>query len=91
MSAPSQSETYFDPLFGVDEGDVVQAIKTITEEGNEEPDPNAKPCTRGWVHAEAGDLGVVVHVEPGIHPTVRWHRTGTATMCMEGSEFIHVA
>lgn len=31
------------------------------------------------VHAETGDAGEVVHVEDGI-PTVRFERTGTATI-----------
>lgn len=90
MSPPNRRPG-FEPLFGVEVGDVVQAIKTILEEGGDgPPNPNAGPCEAGWVHAENGDLGVVVHVEPGFHPTVRWHRTGTATACVEGSEFIHV-
>lgn len=37
-----------------------------------QPDP-------GPIHAEPGELGMVVHTEPGFWPTVRFDRTGTAT------------
>ena len=37
-----------------------------------QPDP-------GPIHAEPGELGTVVHTEPGFWPTVRFDRTGTAT------------
>lgn len=92
MSPPKGLYPNFEPLFGVEVGDTVQAIKTILEEGGDgPPNPSATPCTPGWVHAENGDLGVVIHTEPGFCPTIRWNRTGTATCCSEGTEFIHVA
>lgn len=35
--------------------------------------------TWGWVSAEAGELGTVVHVQKGCWPTVRFDDTGCAT------------
>ncbi len=65
-------------------GDRVQAKRRILEEGGTgEPDPEAKPCTKGWTHADKGELGSVVHVEPGYLPTVRFDRTNTATIVSE--------
>lgn len=81
-----------DVLFTVEVGDVVQALKRVLEEGGDGPgNSSAAPCTPGWVHAEEGELGVVVHTEPGYHPTVRFHRTGTATCAVEDVEFKVVA
>lgn len=48
------------------EGDVVRATMQILEEGlGGTPRKNAEPCTPGWVHAEKGEYGQVMHVEPG--------------------------
>ena len=33
----------------------------------------------GPLHATSGELGTVVHTEPGFWPTVRFDRSGTAT------------
>lgn len=33
----------------------------------------------GWVSAEAGELGTVVHTQKGYWPTVRFDQTGCAT------------
>lgn len=43
---------------------------------------NANP---GPIHAEPGELGTVVHVEPGFWPTVTFDRTGTST-CVTDQE-----
>lgn len=37
------------------------------------------PDSGDFLHAEAGELGTVVHVEPGFWPTVRFDRSGTST------------
>lgn len=74
-------------LIEVEEGDRVRAMIQVLEEGpGGTPNPDAKPCETGWVHAEPGDLGTVVHVEPGLHPTVRFDKTKTATCVMVGQE-----
>jgi hypothetical protein len=70
-------------------GDRVRALVEVREEGPEEnpSPPSSVPCTRGWVHAKKDSLGVVVHVEEGVHPTIRWDDTKTSTIAMEGVEF----
>jgi hypothetical protein len=52
--------------------DRVVAVRTLEESG----------FTTGGVHvhAMAGDEGTVEHLEDGL-PTVRFDRTGTATLC----------
>lgn len=77
------------------EGTRVRALTRIVE-NDQEPDPNAEPCRPGWVHAEEGDIGEVVHVEPlanlcpgeddveGLGVTVGFERTGTATLVLDG-------
>lgn len=76
-------------------GTPVRALTQIVEE-DQEPDPNAKSCMPGWVHAEPGDVGEVVHVEPlsnlcpedpdveGLGITVGFTRTGSATLVLDG-------
>lgn len=80
-------------------GTRVRAIKQIVE-NDTKPDPNAKPCTSGWVHAEPGDEGRIVHSEPWgnlrtrgcskleidnqLAYTVGFERTGTATLVVPG-------
>ena len=66
-------------------GDRVRARIRVLEEGpNSSYDPNAKSCTPGWLHAEPGELGTVVHADPPqVWPTVRFDRTGTATCVID--------
>lgn len=53
------------------EGQRVRAIATVFDlPGNTDPGP---------IHAEVGELGTVIHVEPDFWPTVRFDRTGTCT------------
>ncbi len=59
-------------------GTKVKAAKQITESGIE-GDPAALFPAGAYIHAEAGDEGTVVYVEDG-NPTVRFDRTGTATL-----------
>lgn len=69
------------------EGEIVVAKRSIMEE---KFNPNfdtfwhkkycPKKYTGSWTHANFGDIGTVVHVEEG-HPTVRWARSRTATIC----------
>lgn len=61
----------------VKEGDRVRAKTRIYDlPGQANPGP---------IHAEPGEEGLVVHVEPGAWPTVCFDRTGTAT-CVTDSE-----
>jgi hypothetical protein len=41
--------------------------------------PDRSGSDWGWVSAETGEEGVVVHVEKGYWPTVRFDKTGCAT------------
>lgn len=41
---------------------------------------------REWIHAVPGDTGTVVHIDEEGFPTVRWHRTGTATTVNVGED-----
>lgn len=59
-------------------GTKVKATKQITESGTE-GDPAAVFPAGAYIHAEKGDVGEVVYVENG-NPTVRFERTGTATL-----------
>jgi hypothetical protein len=60
----------------------VVARVMITED-DAEPDSSAGPCESGWTHCVDGDTGTVVYVDATQEhlPTVRWDRTGTATIC----------
>jgi len=66
------------------EGQLVTARCRIVED-DVEPDADAGPCEPGWVHSEPGDLGRVIDAEVfddgACLPTVRFERTGTATLC----------
>lgn len=67
------------------EGQRVRAVGVITESGKE-PDRTAKDLHNpGWVHAEAGELGTVELVDAGNGniATVRFDRTGTATIVLD--------
>lgn len=67
------------------EGQRVRAVKVVTESGKE-PDRSAKDLHNpGWVHAEAGESGTVVLVDAGNGDiaTVRFDRTGTATIVLD--------
>jgi len=78
----------------VKEGTRVRATTRIVEE-DAQPNPDAGPCEPGWVHANEGDVGEVVFVEPdytvigddgkmekeeGPAVTVRFDHTETATL-----------
>ena len=60
-------------------GEVVQALSLITESDGD-PDPAAKPCREGWVHAVPGALGVVESVDAFGIPTVRFFTSQTSTV-----------
>jgi hypothetical protein len=63
--------------------DRVKATGTITENGNLPGDPNAAFPAGEYIHALAGDEGTVVYVDVDGEvdvPTVRFDRTGTATI-----------
>jgi hypothetical protein len=73
-------------------GDEVIATKVITEGGiGYPPNPYATGLgDPGWVHARHGDAGVVVHVNENGEPTVRFHKTGTATIvCADEVNYAH--
>ena len=53
-------------------GDKVKAVKLITEDGFNGQDV--------WTHAEPGNTGEVIHVNKQHLPTVRFEKTGTATI-----------
>lgn len=67
------------PLHDVSDGDPCIAMKQITESGGA-GDPDATFPQPGYIHAEKGDEGVVDGVDPACGVTVRFHRTGTATL-----------
>jgi hypothetical protein len=61
----------------------VTATHQITEAGGEVVgDPDAVFPAPNYIHAEDGELGTVEHCEAGPNgePTVRFDRTGTATI-----------
>jgi len=58
----------------------VVAVRRITEE-DAQPNRQAEPCEPGWVHAEPGDEGVVMHTSAQGAQTVRFIRSGTAITC----------
>jgi hypothetical protein len=53
-------------------GDRVRAITQIAESDFNDAGT--------WVHANIGDLGHVVHISEAGFPTVRFDKTGTATV-----------
>lgn len=67
-----------EPLVKV--GDKVVAEQTITEAGGHPGDTSAKFPSPRYIHATEGDIGVVEHVNEEGLPTVRFERTGTATI-----------
>ena len=64
------------------QGDVVRAKVTVTESGNPPGDETATFPQPQYIHAKPGELGDVVHTEPGFHPTVMFRRTKTATIVL---------
>ena len=57
------------------EGNLVRAKITVYDlPGNKDP---------GVIHAEPGELGIVVHKEEGDWPTIKFFRTGTYTMATD--------
>ena len=62
-------------------GGRVIAFKTITEEGGGRGDPGARYPHPAYVHAVAGELGVVVHVDGEDAITVTFDRTRTTCTC----------
>jgi hypothetical protein len=62
------------------EGQRVRAKHEITESGKVPGDPKAKFPASLYIHAAAGDVGVVEGVDGGEVATVRFERTGTATI-----------
>jgi len=60
-------------------GDKVTANKIITEGGGD-VDLNATFPMKSYVHALPGDVGEVIHLQEEGLPTVRFERTGTATI-----------
>ena len=62
-------------------GQKVCAVKPITEGGHGfEPDPAATFPSKHYTHALPGDYGVVAFVDATGNATVRFERTGTATV-----------
>jgi hypothetical protein len=53
-------------------GDKVKAVKQIRE--------NNFNGQETWTHAEPGDTGEIIHRNEWFLPTVRFDRTGTATI-----------
>lgn len=65
-------------------GGSVTAITTITESGILPGDPEAKMPAANYIHALPGDTGKVVHVDEEGYPTVKFDKTGTATVVSAG-------
>lgn len=62
-------------------GTEVVATKTIVESGTDAlGDAGAKPLAPNWIHATAGDKGKIEDFNADMIPTVRFERTGTATI-----------
>lgn len=59
-------------------GDRVAATHTVYENPDKKNEAGPFPAG-GYVHAAAGEIGIVEHVCEG-SPTVRFVRTGTATI-----------
>jgi hypothetical protein len=60
----------------------VRALRQITEDGTVPGDPTAEFPRGRYIHAEEGDVGTVEGVDDNT-PTVRFERTGTATIVGE--------
>jgi len=62
-------------------GTRVVALCQIVEDGSSPGNPESRPLEGDFIHAEPGEEGVVEDVdsERGI-PSVRFNRTGTATI-----------
>lgn len=64
-----------------EEDDEVVARHEVTECGiGTIGDPDAVFPEPAYIHAIEGDTGTVVHINIDGYPTVRFHRTGTATL-----------
>lgn len=64
-----------------EKGDKVVARHEVTERGiGTIGDPDAAFPDAAYIHAVEGDRGTVVHVNVDGYPTVRFERTGTATI-----------
>jgi hypothetical protein len=50
-------------------GEIVRAKTTVYD----------LPPDTSWIHAEKGDLGQCIHIEPGFYPTVRFFDRKTCT------------
>lgn len=70
-------------------GDNVVATCQITEDGKGDGNPaaifdvNAEEVDGKYIHAEAGEMGEVIHANDNCPPTVRFERSGTATIVRE--------
>lgn len=60
-------------------GEAVVAASRVVEDGVSEGREGARFPEHDYIHAEPGDSGFVVGVDDGV-ATVRFHRTGTATI-----------
>ena len=56
------------------------ATRQVTESGKGLGDPEAMFPSPMYIHAETGESGVVVGLDPACGVTVRFNRTGTATL-----------
>ena len=61
-------------------GQTVLAMATITEDGDSEGSPEAEYPAGNYIHAVVGDSGEGLHLNDDGLPTVRFERTGTATI-----------
>jgi hypothetical protein len=61
-------------------GQNVIAVKVITEDGASEGSQEAEFPDGNYIHAVGGDRGEVLHLNDDNFPTVRFARTGTATL-----------
>ena len=61
-------------------GTQVKAKQQITESGLRPGDATDTFPDPSYIHAEIGETGTVVHTD-NVGNTVRWDRTGTATIC----------
>ena len=63
-----------------DIGQKVVATAVVTEDGESEGSAEAEFPDGNYIHAVGGDLGEVLHLNADGLPTVRFDRTGTATL-----------
>jgi hypothetical protein len=61
-------------------GQNVLAVGTITEDGESQGSEDAEFPDGNYIHAITGDRGEVLHLNEECLPTVRFERTGTATI-----------